>query len=68
MEKTILSHNIRLLRRRKGLTQEAFAALIGTTAVRLARLECGAEPTVAEVAALCRVLDAHEEFLLREKL
>ncbi len=63
MEYTILARNIRTLRRREGLTQEAFAALLGVRSARVIHIECGKEPSAEEVAAICRVLEVAEEVL-----
>ena len=68
MEKSLFSHNIRHLRRKKQLTYSKLAAQAGLSAARVVRLECGAEAADGEAAALCRALDVTEKTLLHEKL
>jgi transcriptional regulator with XRE-family HTH domain len=45
---------IREARRRAGMTQAELAAQVGTTQSAIARLECGAEPSLRRVAELVR--------------
>ena len=61
-----IAESLKLLRRRKGLTQEDLARLLGVSRITVARWESGQRfPTTEQLMKLSKVLEVSPEELLR---
>lgn len=62
---TTFRQRMRIARERRGLSQEALAALTGVTVATISRIECGRrDPTIRTLRELARALDVSPGWLV----